>query len=145
MSKPRAPRMSASRNHGPIAWVNVVESIAERSRKSRTALAATDARQASPMLETLVRQQRRVDAASQVAQRIQGLVGLTLQLLQHRSRLLRALIGERLDQAQPDLERHQLLLGAVVQVALQPPALLVLGLHQPLAGKPQVLQALHQL
>ena len=50
-----------------------------------------------------------------------------------------------LGQAQLHLEGHQLLLGAVVQVALEAPPFLVLGRDQPLARGPQLFQAVEQL
>ena len=40
-------------------------------------------------------------------------------------------------------QRHELLLGAVVDVSFQPPALLVLSRDQPVAGGPEVLDQPH--
>ena len=57
----------------------------------------------------------------------------------------RVLLGEHLRQSELDLERDQVLLGAVVEVALQPPALLVLRRDQALARCAQVLQPRQQL
>ena len=48
-------------------------------------------------------------------------------------------LGELAGEPRLHRERDELLLGAVVDVPLQPPALLVLGRHEPLPGRPEVL------
>ena len=54
-------------------------------------------------------------------------------------------IGDRVQQAQLDPQRDELLLGAVVQVPLDPLPLGVLGLDQPSPGRPQVVDRGAQL
>src|ERR1019366_7596247 len=91
--------------------------------------------------QPLVGEQGRVDAPGQVAQRVQGLIGVTLELGEGGLGLVGVPGQENLDQAELDLEGDQVLLGAVVQVAFQAAAFLVLGGDQALAGEPQLLEA----
>src|SRR3989442_12375496 len=76
-----------------------------------------------------------VDSAGQLAKGLQRLVRVVLEV-----GLLRVLVDQPLGEAQPDLERDQLLLRPVVNVALEPAAGLVLGAYQSLAGMAQVLE-----
>ena len=70
-----------------------------------------------------------MDAAGQLAQ----LLERVLELLASRGQVLAGTAGigleAPLDHAQLQRERHEPLLGAVVEIALQPPALGVAGLH----------------
>ena len=70
-----------------------------------------------------------MDSARQLAQ----LAGRLVQLLKRGVEQLGRLLGVARDplsrQAQVDAERHQPLLSAVVQVSLEPPPLLISGLH----------------
>jgi len=58
---------------------------------------------------------------------------------------LRVVVNPPLDPPQGHAERHQALLGAVVQVALQPPALLVARAHDPGAALLHLVQSPRQL
>ena len=77
-------------------------------------------------------------AARQLAQLRGGFV----QLLERFVDQLNSLVGSALDpfprQAQVDAERHQALLGAVVEVSLDPAPLLVTGLNDARARCPQL-------
>jgi hypothetical protein len=70
-----------------------------------------------------------VDAARQLAQLGGGLVQLVQRGIQELDRLCGVVLDPVPGQAQVDAQRHQPLLGAVVQVALDAAALLVAGLH----------------
>jgi len=79
-------------------------------------------------------QQRRVDAAGDVAQRVDSQVGDTHRVGQPRSHLAGTLPRRnRAREPQLDLERDQLLLGAVMQVTFQGMPSPVLGRQHPLA------------
>ena len=54
-------------------------------------------------------------------------------------------VGGSVEQAELDAERDELLLGAVVQVPLDPLPLVVLGLHEPSPRGPQVVDGGLQL
>jgi len=77
--------------------------------------------------QPLVRQQRRVDPPSQVPEVLQGLGHLGFGLLEQVVRLAGILRPELACQADLHREGHELLLGPVVDVALQAPAFLILG------------------
>ncbi len=89
--------------------------------------------------EPLVREERRVDASREVPQILQGAAGLRLDLGEKLHDLLRVAIGQLAREPRLHRERDQLLLGAVVDVALESPALLVLGRDQAPAGSAQIL------
>ena len=73
--------------------------------------------------------------------RLQGMWRIPEPLLEPRRHLSDAigLLGEPLEQPELDLERDELLLRSVVEVALDPAALMVLRLDQPAARRPQLL------
>jgi hypothetical protein len=72
-------------------------------------------------------------------------VGVGLQLADQLPRLGGVLLGERLRQPQLHLERDQVLLRAVVEVALLPPSLFVLRRYQPQPRRAEHFQPLQQL
>ena len=82
--------------------------------------------------KTLVGEQRRVDAASEVAQVLEGVGRVGLQLGEHRLGRRRITCGEGLGQVRLHRQCDELLLGAVVDISLQLPSLLILRLHQTL-------------
>ena len=94
--------------------------------------------------EAVVAQHGRVDAAGELAQVGERLAGLVLQLDELLGRELPALqsiAGE----AEPGDLRHDVLLDAVVQVALEAPALVVLRGDEPLAGGAQLVELFGEL
>jgi hypothetical protein len=76
--------------------------------------------------ESLLGQQRRADAAGQVAQGLQGLAGAGLELRDEGSFPLLVLTGQGLGQGQPGGDGQKLPLGAVAEVTFDPPSLVVL-------------------
>nr|WP_228431103.1 hypothetical protein [Baekduia soli] len=94
--------------------------------------------------EATVGQDRRVDPAGQLAQLGQRAGEPLAQPVDHR-RELRVVAHAPAQQAQLQRERHELLLGAVVQVALDAPARPVGGLHDPQARLAQLLQTRPQV
>ena len=94
--------------------------------------------------QSLVGQQRRVDTAGQGPQVVQGRVQPGPELAGHLPDLT-GVIGGVVEQPELDVERDQLLLGAVVQVPLDPLALGVLRFHQPSSGRPQLVDGGLQL
>ena len=96
--------------------------------------------------EPFLREQRRVDPAGEPDERLDRLGGrrlLVAQELHRRGPATR--VGQRLGEAEVHRQGDQVLLGAVVDVALQEPALVVLGVDQPLARAAQLLGAGRQL
>ena len=89
--------------------------------------------------EPAVGEDRGVDAARELAQLGERDGELVGELLDHRHEV--GVLHPRAQQPQVERERDELLLGAVVQVALQPPARGVGGLHDAGARDPQVLDA----
>ena len=83
------------------------------------------------------------DPPREVAQVVQRARGVELDLLGHLARFLRIAFRELLEEPELHGERDELLLGAVVDVALQPPALLVLRSDDPLPGRAQLLDQPH--
>ena len=83
--------------------------------------------------QPLVREERRIDAAREVAQILDRLPRRGLEVREHRLRLLGIAVDEPFGQAELHRERDELLLRAVVEVALELAPLLVLGVDQPLA------------
>jgi len=81
--------------------------------------------------QALVGEQRRVDAAGQVAQGLQRAAGLGLELGDQGPFPVLVLAGQRLRLGQRAGDGEQLLLGAVVDVALDPPPLLILRGDDP--------------
>ena len=78
-----------------------------------------------------VGQQRRVDPVGEVTQLPDRLLDLLCHLVKHL-RALAGIVGDHVPgQAQVHGERHQVLLGAVVQVPLHPTAFGVAGRHDP--------------
>ena len=94
--------------------------------------------------QSIRRQQRRVDAASELAQVVDGFVGVRLQLCQHWADSA-ARLADRFGDADLQLERDQVLLGTVMQVALDPATLLVLGRHEALPGSAKIIEPRQQL
>ena len=90
-------------------------------------------------------EQRWVDAAGQADQGLDRRLGGGTLLGQDPLGPLRGPGLEGLGQPQVDREGHQVLLGSVVDVALQPPTFGVLGVHQPLPRDPQLLRPGRQL
>ena len=86
-----------------------------------------------------VGQQRRVDPAGEVAQVFQRAGGVCFEVAEDRPGLGRIRGDGGLGQLELDGQGDQVLLGAVVDVAFQPPPGLVLGGDQPLPGGAQVL------
>ena len=80
----------------------------------------------SAAIRPLIGQQRRIDPAGQVAQLLQRLRRVLLQLSGDRHGLRRLTLDDPRQQAELHRQRHDLLLRAVVQVALELAALLVL-------------------
>ena len=75
--------------------------------------------------KALLGEQRRVDATSEFAQRLQRAAGLGLELGDQRPFPLLILAGHRLSQGQRFGDGEQLVLCAVVDIALDPPPLVV--------------------
>ena len=92
----------------------------------------------------MVGEQRRVDPAGQGAQVIEGRAEPGPQLA-GKLPDFGGIFGGVVEQGELDGERDQLLLGAVVQVALDLLPLGVLGLHQPPPRRPQIIDAGLQL
>ena len=80
-----------------------------------------------------------MDPAGQLAQLVEALGELVLRLREQLAGGGRVLAQRRLDQAQVERDGDQPLLRAVVQVALQPPALGVAGLDDARAGGGELL------
>ena len=93
----------------------------------------------------LVGEERGIDAAREIAKVVEGDARVDLQLAEHLLGLRGIAIDELLREPLADLQRDQLLLRTVVDVAFQPPALLVLCGHEALLGCLQVGQARPQL
>ncbi len=93
--------------------------------------------------ETLVGEQRRVDPAREVAQVVERLGRVDLELRHQLERLRGSRSIMPSDQALLDLERDELLLGAVVDVAFEPAALGVLRGDEPAARRAELLDQPH--
>ena len=115
------------------------------SSASSTSIGARPASASSAGAEAAVGQDRGVDAARELAQlgerERELLLGAVEQLVGPVGVLVQLALGE----PQRQRERDEPLLGAVVQVALQPPALLRAGLDDPGARGAQLLDAGAQL
>lgn len=83
-------------------------------------------------------QQRRVDSPGEVSQVLEGLDGFGLDLRDHPSRLLEVAIEHPSDQPLLHGQSDELLLCRIVDVPLDPAALLVLRRHEPLTRGPQI-------
>jgi len=92
-----------------------------------------------------VAQQRGVDPVGKLAQLVERFLHVAAQAVQDLAALVRVGVEQRLHQ--PDLDRQgdEVLLGAVVQVALDPPPRLVGGGHDPLPRGDQLGVALLEL
>ena len=84
--------------------------------------------------ESVVGEPARVDASGERRHGVDGVVDGGLEAAEDRRRPLRGSGHQRAGQAQVHRQRHEVLLGPVVDVALQSPPLLVLGCDDPLAG-----------
>ena len=91
-------------------------------------------------LQPLLGQHRGVDAARQLAQLLQRRLQLGLGAVEQRTGALGILLHPRLRQPQLQRQRHEALLSAVVEVALQPPALGDADIDEP---RPRALQLGH--
>lgn len=91
-------------------------------------------------LQALVGEERRVDATGEIAKCLQRFVGVGFQGANGCLRPVQVSAHEHRRQADLHLQRDQVLLGSVVEVALDPAALLVLGGDQPLSGRTQIHQ-----
>ena len=89
--------------------------------------------------QALVREERRVDPAREVTEIVERARGVGLDLPRHLACLHRVPLRQLFQQTELHGERHQLLLRAVVDVALQAPPLFVLRADQPLPGRPELL------
>src|SRR5580704_17289799 len=69
--------------------------------------------------QPLVGQQRWIDSAGEVAERLEYFVGIGLQLGDCCLRLVRIRVHQRLRKPEIDLERNQVSLGSIVQVAFE--------------------------
>ena len=87
----------------------------------------------------------RVDPAGQLHQGVDGVDGGLHLAREDDVRAFGRSLGQGLGEAQVHRERDQVLLGAVVDVALEQPALLVLQVDQPLARRAQLVGASRQL
>jgi len=85
-------------------------------------------------LEALVGKQGWIDPASEVSQVLEGIACVRLNLIEHAT--FRSFILPDHRGRQPHLHREcdELLLGPVVQVALDLPSLFILGGYEPLSG-----------
>ncbi len=89
--------------------------------------------------EPLVGEERRVDAASEVAQVVDRPLGLRLELGEHLMGLAWITVHEGVCEPELHTERHQLLLRAVMDVPFELASLLVLGGDEPLSRRAQLL------
>src|SRR3954453_23610439 len=80
-----------------------------------------------------------MDSTCQLAQLVEPLCELVLGNGQDLSGGRRLLLELHTDQGEVDREGYQPLLCAIVQVALEPPALRIRGLHDPRSGRRQLL------
>jgi hypothetical protein len=89
--------------------------------------------------EALVGQQGREDTSREVPQILERIVHVRLKLRKHRSNPFRVPVKESL--RKPDLyrQRYELLLRPVVDVPLEPSALVVLGPDQSLLRRLQII------
>ena len=90
--------------------------------------------------EPPVLEQRWVDVVHQRAQIFERLLRLVRELAQHQGACLGLVRDALRGEAEVDAQRDEALLGAVVQIALQAPALLVDGLHGAPARGAQLAQ-----
>ena len=95
--------------------------------------------------EPAFREQPRVDAAGQVHQGVDGIDGRLHLAREDGVRAFRRFLGQGLGEAQVHGERDQVLLGTVVDVALEQSALFVLQVDQPLARPAQLVGSSRQL
>ena len=74
-----------------------------------------------------------MDPAGELTQLLEGLTQLLARAREQAARLLRRVLQARLRETQGERERDEALLGAVVEVALEPATRVVAGLHEPRA------------
>ena len=114
-----------------------VASTSWEKRPISSASTVTDSRLARLGLqgdgESFVGEQRRIDPPRQITQVLQRCAGGSLELSQQRPCLVGIAIDHLLRELQLDSQRDQLLLGAVVDVALESLGALVLGRHDAAA------------
>ncbi|HEY7926837.1 MAG TPA: hypothetical protein VIG86_05370 [Candidatus Dormibacteraeota bacterium] len=95
--------------------------------------------------QTLVGEERRVDATRQVTQSIERFISVPLELGQDRPGPVGVLQRLHLRQPKLDLERDEVLLGTIVQVALDPAPFTILRRDQPLPRRTEVLEPRRQV
>src|SRR4029079_11345563 len=88
--------------------------------------------------EALLREQRWVDAQAERRQRVERLADLLVELAEERSGVRGIPAHEPPGEAELHREGHQVLLGAIVGVALQPAALVVLRGDDPLPRRAEL-------
>src|SRR5439155_8141362 len=89
--------------------------------------------------QTLIGEERRVDPAREVSEVVERVLCVALQLLEHWRELLGRLGCGRLREVQLHGEGYQLLLRAVVDVALEPSSCFVLRGDEPKPRRAEVL------
>ncbi len=80
-------------------------------------------------IQAAVGQHRRMDSAGQIAQLGQRLLGILMRLVQQPASRFRVVVVAGARPAQVHRDGHQPLLGAVVQIPFDPPALGVHRIH----------------
>ena len=83
--------------------------------------------------QPLVGEERRIDPAGQVSQVLERRLRILMDVAEQGHALARIALRDLLRESRFDGEGDELLLGAVVEVALDPPPLLILRRHQSLA------------
>lgn len=136
-------RLQGAEVHGRLDFGGIAPEAlrlhADRDRRSPSAGAESG-------FQAVGGKQRRVDAMGKLSQRQDRFVGLGAELGDYTGRLAGPfLLGQRLGQRQTDLHGDQLLLGTIVEVALEATPLVVLGTDQALSGGPQLLHVVQQL
>ena len=96
-------------------------------------------------LQPFVRQERRIDPSCQIAEILERLMGLGFDLHQDVRDLRRVALGELASEPRLHRQRDELLLRAVVDVALEPATSLVLRGDQAFLRGLQLVEALPQL
>ena len=92
--------------------------------------------------EAVIGERARMETACELAQLLEPGVELAGRVAEQLGRGLRVRLELRLRHAEEERRRDEPLLGTVVQVALEPPALLVAGPHDPRARRLQILTCL---
>jgi hypothetical protein len=104
----------------------------------------TRGRRPERLAQSTIAQQRRVDTVGQFAQFADRGLDVAAELLEQLQHQLGVLLGDLPGQAELHRERHQMLLGAVVQVAFDRPARIIRRRDHPQPGRLQLGVALSQ-